>query len=234
MSEPVRLLEESDSELERALLRAGQAYRAPEHTRTHTLAALGLVGTSAAVAKTAGAAATLWSVKGWVVAGLVLGGSAVGVATVTAERQAPRADVTPITRSEPAPPLVTKTDLPAPPASVTPEETVMPPTTDDSPPSPPPAPGKRPANRPSLTEELTALDAASAALRGGDGARALKLLDEHARKFPRGRLRLEASVLRIEALAKTGNGAAAGGLAKRFLERHPNSVLAPRVERYAR
>ena len=90
----------------------------------------------------------------------------------------------------------------------------------------------RPA-KPTLTEELAAVDAASSALRAGDGAGAIRMLDEYARRFPRGRLRLEASVLRIEALAKTGQRAEASRRAKAFLKRYPNSVLAPRLKRYA-
>jgi hypothetical protein len=97
-----------------------------------------------------------------------------------------------------------------------------------------PAPPRSSAPAPSLTEELAALDATSRALRAGDAAGALRLLDDHARRFPRGRLGLEAEVLRIESLARTGETAAAASRARSFLARHPNSVLARRVERYAR
>ena len=46
---------------------------------------------------------------------------------------------------------------------------------------------------------------------------------------PAGGCRLEAEVLRIDALAKVGRKDAARQRAEAFLRRHPNSVLATRV-----
>jgi hypothetical protein len=45
---------------------------------------------------------------------------------------------------------------------------------------------------------------------------------------------LEAEALRIEALAASGQRAQARVEARAFLERHPKSLLAPRVERFAK
>jgi len=80
-----------------------------------------------------------------------------------------------------------------------------------------------------LREELGALDHARVSLAGGDARRALDELDGYDRRFPGGRLQLEAEVLRIDALAKTGRKDLARQHAQEFLRRHPNSVLATRV-----
>ena len=80
-----------------------------------------------------------------------------------------------------------------------------------------------------LSAELGALDRARLSLAGGDARRALDALDSYDRRFPSGRLQLEAEVLRIDALAKLGHKDAARQHAEMFLRRHPNSVLATRV-----
>src|SRR5262249_30122685 len=80
-----------------------------------------------------------------------------------------------------------------------------------------------------LTAELVELDAARAALAGGDATRALGLLDAYTRAHPSGRLELEADMLRIDALAQSGRKDLARKRAEQFLRRHPKSVLAPRA-----
>jgi hypothetical protein len=80
-----------------------------------------------------------------------------------------------------------------------------------------------------LSAELGALDRARLSLAGGDARRALDALDTYDRRFPSGRLQVEAEVLRIDALAKLGRKDAARQHAEMFLRRHPNSVLATRV-----
>ena len=46
MDEPRRLLEDSESQLEHALLRAGTSYRSSERARVRTLVSLGLAGSA--------------------------------------------------------------------------------------------------------------------------------------------------------------------------------------------
>jgi hypothetical protein len=94
------------------------------------------------------------------------------------------------------------------------------------------APRSEPKSAP-LSAELSALDAARSSLVSGDPSAALSALDGYARKFPHGRLSLEAEVLRIDALAKSGQTAAARQRASAFIRRHPNSVLATRVRAFA-
>ena len=91
----------------------------------------------------------------------------------------------------------------------------------------------RAASAPQLTAELAALDAARAALSHSDPAGALSALDGYNRNFPHGRLRIEAEVLRIGALAKSGQTEVARKRAEAFLRLHPDSVLASRVRSYA-
>jgi hypothetical protein len=97
----------------------------------------------------------------------------------------------------------------------------------------PPRPAARPApSRAPLAGELAVLDAASAAIAAGNSQRGLVLLDAYAKDYPRGRLGLEAEVLRIDALAQSGQADTAAKAAARFVKRHPDSVLALRVRRY--
>jgi hypothetical protein len=86
-----------------------------------------------------------------------------------------------------------------------------------------------PPGRAPLTLELAILDRARAALASGDATRALSALDEHAARFPRGTLSAEAAVLRIEAVARTGDTDTARRLAHAFLADHAASPYAARV-----
>jgi hypothetical protein len=82
-----------------------------------------------------------------------------------------------------------------------------------------------------LDVELALLQEAHGALRMNDGARALRLLDEHARRFPSGVLAEESEAARVFALRAVGRTEEARDVAARFLREHPRSPLAPRVTR---
>jgi hypothetical protein len=89
------------------------------------------------------------------------------------------------------------------------------------------------APRASLGEQLEQLKLARAALRAGDHQRALQLLDAY-RAQPTGReLGAEASLLRIEALALSGQRDAAAREARQFASDYPNSPLIDRALSYA-
>jgi hypothetical protein len=79
-----------------------------------------------------------------------------------------------------------------------------------------------------LADEVAALDRARR-LAAGDPDRALALLDEYDRRFPRGDLAPEALVLRIEALVRGGERARAETLARSYLQSHPRSPHAKRI-----
>jgi hypothetical protein len=82
-----------------------------------------------------------------------------------------------------------------------------------------------------LDIEIALLQDANVALRDKDGARALRLLDEHSRRFPNGTLAEESEAARVFALCQVGRADEARDVAGRFLREHPRSPLAPRVTR---
>jgi hypothetical protein len=233
VNEPHRLRELSPGGLERALLDAGMAYGSSEAARAKTLAALGLAGSAVVAAGAVSASTTLFGKLGWtkllVISGLgaaavVPAGyyalearSPVEVPQAVAVAPAPKA--APVTAPQPAarePEAVSAVELPQ----------------LDEPNTPPPRADARAASQSALAAELEALDAARARLNAGDAAGALTRLDDYGKTFPRGRLALEAEVLRMDALAKNGQSGAAAKRAQAFLRRYPNSVLASRVRAY--
>ena len=210
-SEPNRLrdeLGENSSSLERALLRAGSSYASSPQTRVKVLAGLGLAagstalftGSAAAASAAASSAAKLTWTKLLLGVSLV-GATAVPVGYYALQSAAPAG--TPAQRAAVSAPAVAE-PAPAPAVAATPAAAL-------------------------LTEELGALDHARLALVNGEGRRTLDELDAYDRRFPSGRLQIEAEVLRIDALAKLGRKEAARQRAEAFLRRHPNSVLATRV-----
>jgi hypothetical protein len=80
-----------------------------------------------------------------------------------------------------------------------------------------------------LRAEVALLDGARDALRENDGARALRLLDQHRRRFARARLAPEAAALRIEALVQLGSYAQAETMSQRFLSAYPQHPLRAHV-----
>lgn len=83
-----------------------------------------------------------------------------------------------------------------------------------------------------LKGELDLIDAARSVSARGDHQDALAILDAYSRTYPRGRLQLEAEVLRIDALARSGQVATARRAAEDFLAKHPKGVLHTRVRAY--
>jgi hypothetical protein len=229
MDEPERMLDQSVSVLERALLKEGRAYQAPNDLRLRTLAALGV----AISAGLAGGALAWLSAKSWT-AKLVLAVStmtllsAIPLSYLWLGEHAPPARATPVVTPPPPPPPAASTSparpiaVPAPTPAVNSPAALAPAPTRGS-----PAPGS------ALRAELAALDAVRSTLAKNDPAAALSFLAAYFRTFPRGRLHPEAEVLRIDALAKAGQGNVAKRYAQEFLRRHPNSVLTARVRSYA-
>jgi len=82
-------------------------------------------------------------------------------------------------------------------------------------------------------DELALVESLSRAVKAGNGSLALAHSAEYKRKFPRGKLGLEAQVLHIEALALAGNRSEASRLAQGFLKRYPDSPIAARIRRFA-
>jgi hypothetical protein len=94
------------------------------------------------------------------------------------------------------------------------------------------ASGPSPAAAPTasrLVEETTLIRDARQALRQGDAARALRVLEECRRLFPAGVLEQERERLTIEALAKGGPARESSARAAEFLRRYPDSPHAREV-----
>jgi hypothetical protein len=88
--------------------------------------------------------------------------------------------------------------------------------------SPPPA---------SADDEAERLDVARALLAAGDAAAAIGVLDDLAARAPHGALAEERAGLRVIALARAGRVDEAQAAARAFLAKHPQSLLAERVQR---
>jgi hypothetical protein len=244
-----RLHDESPGQLEQVLLRAGRSYRASPEIRSRTLSALGLAGTTAISASAAGSASvSLFAKLGGakLIAGLAVacaigavpvaysawqerhaGHAAPNTMTQSSTERAPSASVPSITQGLIAPrpsaeELRQSDAIPVIVAEATPQASTR---------------RTKPNAQPNsasavLSAELRALDGARSALSGGDPQRALTLLAAYARQYPRGALGLEAEVLRIDALAKSGQLELAKQRARSFVQKHPNSMLTARIRRY--
>jgi hypothetical protein len=193
---------------------------------------------SLSVAPPALASASLIAKVGWVktLAAIAAVGAVTAVPVVyfMAEEPSTTEPALPIVAVAPQAPKPTPAS-PAAPAPQTVSENALPLAVDPTPAAP--LKSERVVAKPALTSEalraeLMALDAARAALAAGNGQGALSLLDAYDRGNPRGLLKLEAEVLRIDALAKSGRPDAARRRARAFLARYPNSVLASRVRGY--
>jgi hypothetical protein len=80
-----------------------------------------------------------------------------------------------------------------------------------------------------VAAEVLLLREAHAAMRGGQATHALVLLDEHARRFPKGALGEERDAARVAALCALGRVVEARAAADRFLRASPLSPHAGRV-----
>jgi hypothetical protein len=245
MKDPARLVREHPSELARAVLRSADADAPPRGALERTLAATGVV--IGATTTTTAAAAAKAGMGPLVKAGLVLVGIALMAAvvayvrrghdgasdtaahaTATVQPPAPTVPQEPVTpppaaHDDPAAPTIAATAAPtnAPTIAPTIIATVAPRASSST--------ATPASSAPSLEEQIAAMDRARAALASGDTAGALRGLDAYDRDFPRGAFSQEATVMRIEALARSGNRARARTLADRFLAANPKSPYARRI-----
>jgi hypothetical protein len=173
----------------------------------------------------------------WALIGVVGVASASVVVAARSAREPDPMTSSPAAQPSARPPARPKSRPPAPAASASSEAVVE---IDLDEPESPPAPVAAPAPKaakvepkaepvPSLAEEVASLQAARAALAAGEAEKALALLDGHQRRFPQGALRVEADMVRIEALAKAGDARGAAARARRFAEEHPDTPYARRA-----
>ena len=82
----------------------------------------------------------------------------------------------------------------------------------------------------SLGEETKALDRAREALNAHRPSEVMRLLDAYRRRFPQGRLRPEAMILRLAALVQAGRHQAADALASQLLSDEAYVPYEPRIQ----
>ena len=83
-----------------------------------------------------------------------------------------------------------------------------------------------------MSDELGALKRASSALNAGDTRGALAALDQYDHVLKGTKMRAEATLLRIETLARAGQAGAASELAQRFVAQNPESPLVDRARSF--
>jgi hypothetical protein len=204
-------------------------------------ASVGLAATSGAAAAggagAAGTSALTTAVVSFVVGGALAGSAAVGAVWLRpAERPTPAvvssSHVASTTRPAPAPAVVENSvvensvvEAPAPTPAPEPRAAVSPRPSRAS------LPHAQAAAPSTVKEELELLRAAEERFHAGAPAQALALLDDHARRFPRGVLSEERRASRILALCQLGQVAVATSEADSFVAEHPASPFVERVRR---
>lgn len=233
MSDPKPWLDDAGAdEATRQLLAAGQV-KLPEAERRALWASIALSVPAALTASTA-AAATTQAARGGIAAYLTKGAvflAAVGGLTFGAAKLLSRAEPSVAER-----PLSVVTAAPheATVAPVASAAAALPlPTSEPAPAAP--ASEARPRTTPAsqLREESHAVLEARAALRAGNAAQCLRLLEQARERFPRGALGQEREALAIEALAQSGQSSAARRRADSFLQKYPQSPYSADVRRFS-
>jgi hypothetical protein len=226
MKEPKRLLDDA-LELDpdaRLVLEVARAERPSAAARARLMAGIGaassvssLVATRAAAPEPARASSGIsWK----------LAACGFAVVAVPALLLMSRPEATPAPVRKPAPvvqtPTVKPVELVAAAAPAAPSPEANPPQSAAEPALVAPAAANSararvPSKPASLAEELAAIRAARAKLGAGDASGAIAALDDYARRFPDGKLRPEATVIRVEALVKRGDRASARSVAAPLL-----------------
>ena len=127
------------------------------------------------------------------------------------------------------PPAASVAAVPAPPVDRTPESAPSAVPQAEPAEKSEPVASSRPADK--LAEEVAILSKASAELHSGRPAAALKVLDEHRRKFPRGALGQERTSARIQALCALGRTKEAQSELARLARTAPNSPHVARARK---
>lgn len=242
MTDPERLVDAESASLAVTLLRAGRDDAPSERLLGDTLAALGVgaavVGTGAAAsALAASSASTALEAGGtsslaslavkWLGIGAVGGALSVGAAVGVEHSLSPTPRPQPVVAARAAEPPPPKADEPRAPVAA-----VAPPEAPSPPPATPlvsaPASSAKPA-APSIAEETAAIDRARRELARGEPRAALATLDDYDRRPGQHRLQQEALLLRMDALARSGNTEAAKVVAKSLLDQSPNGPHAARA-----
>lgn len=238
MNDPDRLVEDGASDFERQLLRAWHQERPSERAHHAALAVAGISTASKstaamkAIAGSASPKATLaLGVAKWLGIGFLM-----GVVTSVAALHYAASPTHPAPRmrwEKPATRRPASGQVEAPTtAVVAADASVRPPTGPTHSIRTPASTPRRPvaSTEGSLGPEMAAIDGARTALRSKQPEQALERLAEYQQRFPNGVLAQEAQVLRIEALMQQGKRSDARRQACQFLNAHPDSPHAERLE----
>jgi hypothetical protein len=229
MRDPERLIVERASELEGELLRLTRDDVPTQNARLQARAALASTGAKSstlhATSAFRSAAASKWVVCTLAAAGVVAG---VGHLPWMSKRVEPIESVASV-----APEPVVAAPAPPPSQQIVeaPSTSVPPEAVSTASRTPPVRPSREPVSSNELAEEVAALDRARHAVEGHEAARALELLRGYQKRFPRGYLGREASLLRIEALVENGQRDAAVAAGRKFLSSDPTGPSADKVRR---
>ncbi len=166
----------------------------------------------------------VWPKLATLTAGVSAGIAAIG-ATYWLTQTAPAPAEAPVKPAAIVAPAVTH--APAPASSV--ESDDVPP--DALAPEPPVTSPRKAVAVDPLAEEVVILSKATSALRAGNPAEGLRLLEEHQRKFPKGRLAEERRAARIQALCALGKLSAAEAELARLAQSSPRSPHLARAQR---
>jgi TolA-binding protein len=229
-------------DFERALVNAGRRDQMPAERKAALAALLGASTLPIGATATGKSAVSKALLAKWVLGVVAAGAVGVGAwsamspprPTEAATPVLPSATSAPLPSSPPA--EVPSPQVPGVVASSLPDAPITSPTVVH-PPRPlvsaaPSAIAPRTPNlapRPSLGEELGAIDRARSALASGNTAEATRALDAYDATFPDGALADEAEVLRIDLLVRKGDRAGARSAARSFLAAHPQSPHAARL-----
>lgn len=234
-TDPTRLLEQSRSPLLRELLSAAREEQPSRAGLERTLLAVATTGalTAASASAAASAAGAKGASSGALLVAKWLGlGAIAGLATTTValgldsnpRASSPAASVAVVAKPSPAPRAVV-----APSVAALVEAPAAPAATSLAAPPARPAASLARTSDAALAAELAALDAAKTALRAGSGQRALVLLRQYERDYPRGRLLPEALGLELNAFTSLGDPASARAVAQRIVTNFPGSPQALRA-----
>jgi hypothetical protein len=242
MTEPRRLRLESnpEDELARALLRGGRPRTSPTAKNRAVVAAttataIATTSLSAGGSATGGLVAkvaTLTALK-WLGTAVVVGAMSVAALHEHAalhERVTANAGRASHSPTAAASAVFAPVPEPEAPKALAPAPETSPPAAPFTSPS---ASARRPIPTPTpappVHEELVVLGRASALLNSGEAAKALSILDAYDARFPHAAMAQEATVLRIESLARMGNAEAARRAGNSFVKENPDTPYAAHI-----
>jgi len=248
VKDPPRILEEGHDRA-KALLRAESGEVPPPGAADRVLVALGVgaaAGGAVVTAKGAAASASKWLWIGMIGGAVAIGGviaqrasSAPSVAPRqvddTGAAEALRDEMPVIAQAAPSDSIAPLPEAPPAPAAATQPAAAPEPSAAPTPAATEPSARRRRRDladpNEGLKVEIGYLDGARAALAAGQPATALAWLDDYRDRFSPGRFEPEAFVIRLDALARSGDGATAQRLARDYLATHPTTPHAPRIRR---